>query len=30
MRDGIREADVQTDGNGVIVNVRLVFGPPTS
>ena len=27
MRDGIREADVQTDDNGVITNVRLVFGP---
>ena len=27
MRDGIREADVQTDANGVIANVRLVFGP---
>ena len=27
MRDGIREADVQTDANGVITNVRLVFGP---
>ena len=27
MRDGIREADVQTDTNGAIANVRLVFGP---
>jgi hypothetical protein len=27
MHDGIREADVQTDANGVITNVRLVFGP---
>jgi hypothetical protein len=27
MRDGIREANVQTDTNGVIANVRLVFGP---
>ncbi len=27
MRDGIREADVQTDADGVITNVRLVFGP---
>ena len=27
MHDGIRQADVQTDANGVITNVRLVFGP---
>ena len=27
MRDGIREAGVQTDASGVITNVRLVFGP---
>jgi len=27
MRDGIREADVRTDSNGVITSVRLVFGP---
>lgn len=27
MHDGIREADVQTNANGVIANVRLVFGP---
>jgi hypothetical protein len=27
MRDGIREADVQTDTDGVITDVRLVFGP---
>ena len=27
MPDGIREADVQTAADGVIANVRLVFGP---
>jgi len=27
VRDGSREADVQTDTNGGIANVRLVFGP---
>ena len=27
MRDGIREANVQTDTNGDITHVRLVFGP---
>ncbi len=27
MNNGIREADVVTDNNGVITSVRLVFGP---